>query len=105
MELLILGQKWKAYLHEEEKYIRNHGDDTEAYTWPKEKEIHFNEEEFCLRVVTHELVHAFYSETCTTAACLDAAQVEEVLAEMFGYHGDKILRLARKLYKALKDNQ
>lgn len=103
-EILVLGTKWKVFLHDEDKYVRRHGDDSAGITIPALNEIHFNEEEFTREVMVHELCHAFFAETCTGSAGLDSRQTEEVFCDMIGKHGDKVLRMARKLYKELKDN-
>jgi hypothetical protein len=103
LEIPVLGNKWKVSLHEEDRYVRRHGDDTAGITIPTTNEIHFNEEEFSREVVIHELCHAFFAETCTGSANLNAGQTEEVFCDMIGKHGDRILRLSRKVYKELKD--
>lgn len=103
LEIEILGQKWTIYLVEEEKYIKKWSDADAAHTIPSMSEIYFNDEELSRIVVVHELCHAFFAEMCTGSAGLDADQTEEVFCDMIGKHGDKILRLARKLYKELKN--
>jgi len=45
--------------------------------------------------LVHELVHAFYAETCTNSADLDDEQVEEVFCELFSHNDAEILRLAK----------
>lgn len=103
IEIEILGSRWKVYIQEEELYVRDWGDADAAHTLPGSREIWFNEEELTRETVTHELAHAYYAETCVESASLTPIQVEEVLCEMFGKHGNKLLTISRKLYKELKN--
>jgi hypothetical protein len=103
IEIHILGQKWRAYIEDDDTYSRRWGESDGAHTIPADKEMYFNEAELSRVVVTHELVHAYYSETCVSSANLTVDQIEEVMAEMFGVHGNKLLTLSRKLYKELRD--
>ncbi len=103
VELKILGQPWTVFLLEEEAFIKRCGDRDAAITYGKSREIVFNEAELSRNTVWHELFHGFLSEMCITSAGLSADQFEEVAAELFGEHGDKIIRLGRKLYKELRD--
>ena len=103
LHILIMGAKWKAFFVEEEKYIRTWGDDTEAHTLPSKKELYFNNAEITRKTIIHELCHAHYEEMCVGSASLTKNQQEEVFCELFSEHGDKILRLARRLYKEFKE--
>lgn len=102
IEIRVLGSKWKVHLLDEDAYVRIWGDDSVAQAHPETKELYFNEEELTRYAVTHELVHACFTETCVSSANLTATQVEEVMCEMFALHGDKLMRLSRELYKDLK---
>lgn len=104
-EVDIFETKWTVYLLSEEKYIADWSDSDAAHTIPSTHEIYFNEGELSRDTVVHELVHAFYAELCTSSASLTGDQVEEVMADLFGKHGDKILRLGRKLFKELKNEE
>ena len=103
-KLNILGHDWKVYLHEDEEFCSKYKDESgdAAFVMPIAKEIHFNEEELTLVVVKHELVHCFYAALCVEAAQLTLDQQEEVFCELIANHGDRILRLARTLYRELK---
>lgn len=102
-KVVILGHDWKVFLHEADSFCRKYDETDAAFTLPGEREIHFNQEELTLIVTKHELWHAFRAEMCTSSSSLSAEQEEEVSAEMFANNVDKILRLARKLYKELRD--
>jgi hypothetical protein len=102
VEVSILGNRWKVYLQDEDEYVDLWGDNDAAHTLPATKEIYFNEEELCRQVVTHELAHAYYAETCVSSASLNPDQVEEVMCELFGTNGNKMLKLSRQLFKDLK---
>lgn len=102
LKLKIFDSEWKIYLFSEEKYVTEWSDADAAHTIPSTHEIYFNEEELDRETVIHELTHAFYAELCTSSASLTGDQVEEVMCDLVGKHGDKILRLGRKLFKELK---
>jgi hypothetical protein len=104
-EILIFGNKWKVFLAEEEKYIKIWGDTDAAHTLPSKKEIHFNDGELTQGIVRHELFHAFVSESSVDNSGLDGDQMEELAATLFEKHGDRITRLARKVYKELKKDE
>jgi hypothetical protein len=103
IEILVLGQKWQIYLVDEDDYIRRFGDTDAAHANPSEQTIYFNEGELSRDTVVHELCHAFYSELCVGSASVTPEQVEEIFCDMFGKHGDRILRLGRRLYKEFRD--
>ncbi len=99
----ILGHSWKVYLHTEDDFCRMYGDHDAAFVLPQEREVHFNEGDLTLRVVKHELTHCYFTLLCVEAAQLSLDQQEEVFCEMMAEHGDKLLRLARHLYKELNN--
>lgn len=101
VELDVLGQKWKIFLLEEDKYIHDHGDSNAAHTNVYDREVYFNDEELSLVNVKHETFHMFRAALCTHSASLTVDQEEEVSAELFAQHGDYMNRLARKLFKEL----
>ena len=103
IKINILGHDWKVYLHEEDTFCRIYGDSDAAFVLPQEREVHFNEAEFTLKAVKHELTHCYFTLLCVEAAQLDLSQQEEVFCEMVAEHGDKLLRLARNLFKELKN--
>jgi hypothetical protein len=103
IKLNILGHDWKIFTHEADDFCRKYDESDAAFTLPAEKEIHFNLEELTLIVTKHELWHAFRAEMCTSSALLSAEQEEEVSAELFANNSDKILRIARHLYKEIKN--
>lgn len=103
IQINILESIWNISILDEEKYILDHSDTDAAHTIPSLNEVVFNEAELNLIVVKHELWHAWRASLCTTSANLTADQEEEISAELFSHHGDKINRMARKLYRILKD--
>jgi hypothetical protein len=105
IKIKVLDTEWKVFLHEDEDFCNKFPEEEHdaAFMMPVAKEVHFNEEELTLVVVKHELVHCFYDALCVEAAQLTLDQQEEVFCELIANHGDKILRLARILYRELKN--
>lgn len=99
----ILGQTWKVLVLSMDNYERKSPPKgSAAYTCADMREIVFDEGELCLNVVTHELVHAYFDSLCVGTAYLKNLQQEEVFAELFATHGDKIISQAKKLYTRIK---
>lgn len=98
----ILGEKWTAFYHEDDKYVRRHGNDSEAVAILEKREIHFNAEDFSPIVVRHEIWHGFCHFQVISSAYLTTDQTEEVYAEMFGRWGEDMLKISRKLYNYFK---
>lgn len=101
----VLGNTWKAYIHSDDTFCRRYGDEDAAFVVVGKNEVHFNAEELSLITVKHEIVHMFVEAMCTGSAELTALQTEELCAEIFATHGDHMLRQARALYKALKEEK
>lgn len=98
----LLGEKWTAFYHEEESYIKKEGEDTAAVTILSKKEIHFNKEDFSEETVRHECFHLFAAFQTITSANLTSYQTEEVFAEMFGKWGEEMVKTSRKLFNFFK---
>lgn len=105
LKLNILGLVWKIYCHTEESFSRKFGEQDAAFVLPSLCEAHFNQDELSLNIVKHEIFHMYRAGLLTGSASLSADQEEEVCAEMFSEHADKMLRTARILYKELKDEE
>lgn len=103
IKLNILGQDWKIHLHSDEDFCSKYGEADAAFVLPSIREAHFNDDEISLLVIKHEVWHIFRAALCTSSASLTSDQEEEISAELFGTHGDHMLRMSRNLYKALKE--
>lgn len=103
IKLKVLDQDWKVYLFEDDKYCRLLGQDSAGLTNPRDKELYFNLDDITPIVVRHELCHAFYASSGVDSVNFTLDQQEEFMCDMFAIHGDRILRLSRRLYKELKD--
>lgn len=102
MKIPILGRHWKVTLVADEKFEAKFGADVAAVTLPTLREIIFCDGQVSLETVKHELVHAYYHDTCTSSADLTPDQVEEVFCDLFAIHGAAILKTAGVLYRELQ---
>jgi len=102
IRLKILDTDWKVYLHPEDTFSRKYGDSDAAFTLVSKQEIHFDSGELSPDIVRHELWHAFRASLLTHSAALDSEAEEEISAELFAVHADKMLRMSRALLKELK---
>ena len=105
IDLKILDKDWQVFLHSEDSFVERFGDHDAALTLPQEFEVHFCTEHLNLNTVRHELFHCYMSCLCVGSAQLEAHQLEEIAAELFAEHGDKILKMAKALHKELKDEE
>jgi hypothetical protein len=88
---------------DEEAFLRRfNGELAAAYTLPETKEICFNSNELNIRVVRHELGHAYYDSLCVGSANLTVDQSEEIWCDILAERGPEIMRLAKKLHAELK---
>ena len=102
IKVKVMGQDWKVYLHTPEKFERKTDSSDAAFVLPELREAHFNSGDLTREVVCHEVWHMWRAGLLTNSARLDTDQEEEMSAELFACHADKMLRFARALYKELK---
>ena len=102
MKVKINDHIWEFKVEDPDRFERNHPG-CAGITIEDGKKVLFAEDEFGIDVVLHELWHVYRSELCTSAANLTRQQEEEVSAELFAQQAIKMVRLARRIYKELKD--
>lgn len=103
-EVTILGETWYATAMSDRDYTELYAEDdgemgetdTDLYT------ITFNRDKLTLRVVIHELVHAYLSMCCVEHTAIDKASFEEIVCDLFGKYGKTIVEQAEKLLKELQ---
>lgn len=99
----VLEIKWKVSLLDADAFHRRFKEHAQGFALTDTKEIVLlDDDDLTLGVVIHELVHAYFDGVCTSSACLDLDQQEEVFAELFETHGITLIRQARRLYKELR---
>lgn len=94
---IIKGIQWVFYAQSNAAYIRNHGSDSGAITYPNDREIYFNISSLAPEYVRHEVFHAYIASSSTGSANLDAFQMEELCAELYGDHGPEMDVLVDKI--------
>lgn len=99
----IKGDIWLVYLHTDpDTFQAETGEDpeaTDAVTQAAKRRLHFMKECADVPTIIHELVHAYYDYLCLDSASITAGQLEEILADMFGYNGVEMVVRAQKLHK------
>lgn len=93
----IKGLEWQVFSQTNTSYIRQHGKDSGAITYLKEKQIYFNKDHFNPGYIRHELLHAFVSSSGINSSSLDADQIEELCAEIVEEHYFEIGSLTDKI--------
>ena len=98
----IKGMKWKYFAIPKDKYVKKHPN-TVAICMKGHFYMDFLKEEIDLPTVIHEVTHAFLSSCCLDACDhISPDDLEEIFAEVNGYHIEDILKVAKKIYKDLK---
>jgi len=103
MKFEALNRDWTVTVLSADDFKRRFDDEAAAFTLPDSNEVVFSEDGLCLATVVHELTHCYYDSLCVSSAELTPHQIEEVFAEMFAIHGEKMLKLAKKIYYEIKD--
>jgi hypothetical protein len=99
----IQGVTWKCIVFENEEFVKRLGEGIVGLCDHARKQIFFTEDDLDLETVVHEMVHAYYSQLCTSSANLTHDQIEEIFCEMFAKHGALILRQSRNILKKLRE--
>ena len=97
MKLTFKGIEWTFVVQNNATYCRNHDKDSEASTYPFDKEVVFNANYFSPYVVKHELIHVAVASSSTASSNLDAEQIEELCAELYGEHSNELDHIAEKI--------
>lgn len=99
---MIKGVEWHFYLESGASYKRKHGSDSDAITYPKEREVYFNRTEFDTNAVRHELFHIFVSESNTVSSPdFTKDDMEDLGAEIVGEFGPLIVQEADFIHNKL----
>lgn len=88
---------WDFYCLTPAQYVRSHGKDSDAITYPHDREVFFNKARFLPGAVRHELMHVYVASSGTNSANLTVDQMEELCAEIYEQHGPEMDILVDKL--------
>jgi hypothetical protein len=83
----IMGIDWQVYLQSPSSYKKIHGSDSEAITYPSDREVYFNKDYFSAETIRHEVFHCYVASSPTNSATLNADQKEEQCCELFEKYG------------------
>lgn len=85
LHLNIKGQEWKVFVQTHSSYKRMHGSDSAAICYPDDREMYFDRSTVSLKLIRHEVFHAFISSTDTeNSSGMTAADQEEVDCTVYG---------------------
>jgi hypothetical protein len=96
----IKGVEWTFFVQTPATYRRSHGadgKDSEAITYPYDREVYFNSNYLSPYTVKHEILHVFVASSSTDSSSLDADQKEELCCELYGNHSTDMESLAEKI--------
>lgn len=102
MKIKIQGEDWTVLVVETDKFIKKCGDGIAGITTPDTKTILLCEDDLNKELIAHELAHAYFHYTCTSAATLDNDQLEEIWCELIAKYGSTIHKQTNKIYRELK---
>ena len=89
-ERKIKDLNWKFYMQTDRTYVREHGADSDAVSYPHDKEVYFCKSRFLPSVIRHELIHIYVASSSINSANLTADQMEESIAEIYEQHGPEM---------------
>ena len=102
IKLTIKDVTWTAQLVPSNIYDLTYGPDSNGITELHTKTISFNVKVFSESLVRHELFHAYVSSCCVgSMTSMQHADMEELCAEIFEFHGAEILKKSKHLFKIL----
>ena len=93
----IKGYEWTFHAEKNATYIRKHGSDSHAITYPHEREIYFNSDSLAPDYLRHEIFHAYVASCSTNSSSLSKDQMEELCAEIYGDHAPEMDALVDKI--------
>lgn len=97
----IKGVSYEFILQSPQTYKRNHGSDSAAITYVKDKKVFFRTDEFTNGTIRHEISHVLFAESHTGSSDLSADQVEEVFCEIIAEMYFQIGQICDKIMSAL----
>lgn len=98
----IQGDNWTITVLKTKKFQKKYGAGASGLTIFNKKAIILDKSELCLELIKHELWHAYLSNQLVKSANLKIHQFEEVTAEMFETHGERIIKQSKELFKYIK---
>lgn len=101
MKIKVLGYPWTIKVLEKKAFKKRFGR-AQAITDLETQEIFINSKFNHLRVIAHELCHAFFHYCCQEELELDNNKWEEVLCDFVSLHGEEVNKLAKNIWKKLK---
>lgn len=81
---------WSFMMQTQSAYKRDHGSDSDAITYPHDRDCYFNKSRFLPAAVRHELIHIYVASAGINSANLTADQMEETIAELYEQHGKEM---------------
>lgn len=93
----IKGYEWTFHAQTNTAYIRKHGSDSHAITYPLDREVYFNLSSMAPEYIRHEIFHAYVASSNTNSSDLDKDQTEELCAELYGDHAPEMDLLVDKI--------
>jgi hypothetical protein len=97
----IKGNHYEFILQSPQTYKRNHGSDSAAITYVKDKKVFFRTDEFNNNTIRHEIAHILFAESHTGSSDLSPDQVEEVFCEIIAEMYSQIQQICDKIVSAL----
>jgi hypothetical protein len=91
LKLTFKGVEWTLHMQSDAAYSKMHGKDSDACTYPGDKEAWFARSSMIPSIVRHELLHIYVSSSGINSASLDKDQMEELCAELFEEHGPEMM--------------
>jgi hypothetical protein len=93
----VKGIDWDFHLQTNTAYVRAHGKDSGAITYPGDRDVYFNQSHLSPGVVRHEILHVYVSSSGTHSANLTADNMEELCCELYETHGPDMDLLVDKI--------
>lgn len=103
MKLKIKDIPWRIRLFSNEVYEKEHGHDSVAMCVKHLKELHFQTKDISEATIRHEVFHAFVESCCLGSTDnISGDDMEEIGAEIVGYHASDICIISKKILTYLK---
>jgi hypothetical protein len=103
VEVQVRGFTFTHRLLNDAEFERTHegSQHTEAITLWHTKRVDYKASKLSIENVRHEVAHMYMYCSLSETAELTPLQVEEIMAETFGYFGPEMLKVADLIYKKL----